>query len=113
MDCLFCKIAKGEIPVDKVYEDDYAVAFKDISPVAPVHILVIPKEHIISIMELDNRNSDTLKHIFTIIKKLAVDFNISEDGFRVVTNCGEDGGQSIKHLHFHIIGGRKLEWPPG
>ena len=113
MDCLFCKIARGEIPVEKLYEDDKIVAFKDINPCAPVHVIIIPINHITSAMELDDENIKIVGHIFKIIKKLAMDFHISESGFRVVNNCGEDGGQSVKHLHFHLIGGRSLNWPPG
>jgi histidine triad (HIT) family protein len=113
MDCLFCKIASGEIPVEKLYDDEYVTAFKDINPVAPVHILVIPKVHISSVLELDNVNFDTLGRIFKVINKLSEEFNIAKDGFRVVTNCGDNGGQSVKHLHFHLIGGRNMQWPPG
>jgi histidine triad (HIT) family protein len=113
MDCLFCKIAKGLIPVEKLYEDDKIVAFRDINPAAPVHILIIPIKHIAGAMDLGNEEVDILGPIFTTIKKLAVDFGISESGFRVVNNCGEDGGQTVKHLHFHLLGGRSMEWPPG
>jgi histidine triad (HIT) family protein len=113
MDCLFCKIASGDIPVEKLYDDEYVTAFKDINPVAPVHILVIPKKHITSILELNNSNIDILSKLFKVINKLSEEFNISKDGFRVITNCGENGGQSVKHLHFHLIGGRNMQWPPG
>lgn len=113
MDCLFCKIANGEIPVKKIYEDDKMLAFEDINPVAPVHVLIIPKSHITSAMEIDDDNSEVVGHIFRVAKKLAIQFGISEGGFRIVNNCGEDGGQSVKHLHFHLIGGRTMNWPPG
>lgn len=113
MDCLFCKIAKNEIPVNKIYEDDLVAAFNDINPVAPIHALIIPKIHITSVLELEEAHSELLGHIFAVINKLAVDLGLSKDGFRIVTNCGENGGQSIPHLHFHLIGGRNMQWPPG
>ena len=105
-DCVFCKIIRGEIPSTKVYEDDLVLAFNDIQPIAPVHILVVPKTHIQSLMEIDD--NELLCHIFDVIKKIAKEQNIAEDGFRVVSNIGENGGQAVKHLHFHIIGGAKL-----
>lgn len=108
--CLFCKIVRGEIPSSKVYEDDTVLAFRDIEPQAPVHVLLIPKEHFDSIMEVDGK---TFAHMKTVIKKLAVDLGIAENGFRVVINTGRDGQQSVKHLHFHILGGRSMQWPPG
>lgn len=109
MDCIFCKIAAGEIPSTKVYEDDTVLAFKDINPLAPVHILVIPKNHIESVAEITAENSAVVAHIFEVIAKVAKEQRIDEDGFRVVSNCGENGCQSVKHLHFHILGGKKLE----
>ncbi|MGN1135509.1 MAG: histidine triad nucleotide-binding protein [Oscillospiraceae bacterium] len=109
MDCIFCKIAAGEIPSTKVYEDDKVLAFKDINPLAPVHILVIPKTHIESVAEITAENSAVVAHIFEIIAKVAKEQGIDKDGFRVVSNCGENGCQSVKHLHFHILGGKKLE----
>ena len=108
--CLFCKIVRGEIPSSKVYEDDTVLAFMDIEPQAPVHVLLIPKEHFDSIMEVDEK---TFAHMKTVVKKLAVDLGIAENGFRVVINTGRDGQQSVKHLHFHILGGRSMQWPPG
>ena len=109
MDCIFCKIAAGEIPSTKVYEDDTVLAFKDINPLAPVHILVIPKTHIESVAEITAENSAVVAHIFEVIAKIAKEQGIDKDGFRVVSNCGENGCQSVKHLHFHILGGKKLE----
>lgn len=109
MDCLFCKIVSGEIPSTKVYEDDKVLAFKDINPLAPVHILVIPKEHIDSVAAVTAENSAVVAHIFEVIAKIAKEQGIDKDGFRVVSNCGENGCQSVKHLHFHILGGRKLD----
>ncbi len=109
MDCIFCKIAAGEIPSTKVYEDDKVLAFKDINPLAPVHILVIPKTHIESAAEITADNSAVVAHIFEVIAKITKEQGIDKDGFRVVSNCGENGCQSVKHLHFHILGGKKLD----
>ena len=113
MDCLFCKIAKGEIPSSKVYEDDKIYAFRDIEPQAPVHVLIIPKEHIASANELNEENSSIVAHIFATAAKIAASEGIADGGYRIVNNCGEDGGQTVKHLHFHLLGGRSLQWPPG
>ena len=107
-DCLFCKIINGEIPSSKVYEDDEILAFRDINPVAPVHILVIPKKHIDSLVKLEKEDELLIGKIYTIINKIAKQEGIDENGFRVIVNCGEDGGQEVKHLHFHLIGGKKL-----
>lgn len=112
-DCLFCKIAKGEIPSKRVYEDEKVYAFYDINPEAPTHFLVIPKEHIESANDLNDNNIDIVSHIFKVINKLVVELNIADTGYRIINNCGEDGGQTVKHLHFHVIGGRSLQWPPG
>ncbi|WP_055071268.1 histidine triad nucleotide-binding protein [Clostridium massiliamazoniense] len=112
-DCIFCKIAKGEIPSKKVYEDDKVLAFYDIEPAAPVHVLVIPKNHIGSINEINNENSSIVAHIFEVINKIVVELNIADTGYRVVSNCGDQGGQTVGHLHFHLLGGRNLAWPPG
>lgn len=112
MDCLFCKIAAGEIPSKKAYEDEKVFAFYDIDPQAPVHILVIPKEHIQSVSQITPENQEIVGHIFTVIAKLAQELNL-EDGYRVVSNAGQQGGQSVPHLHFHLLGGRNLGWPPG
>lgn len=107
-DCLFCKIINGEIPSTKVYEDDEILAFRDINPLAPVHILVIPKKHISSLTDLKPEDEKIVGKIYTVINKIAEQEKIAENGFRVVVNCGEDGGQAVKHLHFHILGGKKL-----
>lgn len=107
MDCLFCKIIAGEIPSAKVYEDEKVYAFKDINPVAPVHVLVVPKKHYSSVMEVDD--TQIIAHIFEVIQKLAKELGVSEDGFRIVNNCGDNGCQSVKHIHFHLIGGRPLD----
>ncbi|MBS7359765.1 MAG: histidine triad nucleotide-binding protein [Oscillospiraceae bacterium] len=112
MDCIFCKIANGEIPATKVYEDETVIAFNDLEPQAPTHILVIPKAHITSAADISNKNSEVVAHIFEVISKLSEDMNMAE-GFRVVTNCGDSAGQSVKHLHFHLMSGRKFTWPAG
>ncbi|MES0342360.1 MAG: histidine triad nucleotide-binding protein [Candidatus Humimicrobiaceae bacterium] len=112
-DCLFCKIANKEIESDIVFEDDKVLVFKDISPAAPVHLLVIPKKHISSIMEIDKMESPGIEGMMKTIVSTASDLGLEKNGFRVVTNIGDDGGQSVGHLHFHILGKRKFVWPPG
>ena len=107
-DCIFCKIIKKEIPSSIVYEDDEIIAFKDINPQAPVHILVIPKKHIESLLSLKEDDELLIGKIYTVINKIAKQEGIDEKGFRVIVNCGEDGGQEVKHLHFHILGGKKM-----
>ena len=111
MDCVFCKIAGGEIPTDKIYEDEDIIAFNDLDPQAPIHFLVIPKKHITSLATLDKSDSDLVAKIMLVIQKLSKENNL--EGYRVVTNIGEDGGQSVPHLHFHVLGGRAFHWPPG
>lgn len=108
MDCLFCKIIAGEIPSKKVYEDDMILAFHDISPMAKVHVLVIPKKHIESANGVTPDNSEYVRHIFEKLPEIAKTLGVAEDGYRVITNCGENAAQSVKHLHFHILGGEKL-----
>ena len=105
--CLFCKIVKGDIPSTKVYEDEKVLAFRDIAPMAPTHILVIPKAHIGSVAEVNAENADLVAHIFTVIPQIAQAEGL-ENGYRVVSNCGSDAGQTVHHLHFHILGGKKL-----
>lgn len=112
MDCIFCKIAAGEIPSTKVYEDDTVVAFNDLDPQAPVHVLIIPKEHIASAAEINESNSAVVAHIFEVAAKIAAEKGM-KDGFRIVNNCGDSAGQSVKHLHFHLMGGRDFGWPAG
>ncbi len=107
MDCIFCKIAMGEIPSNKVYEDDLCLAFHDINPQAPVHVLVIPKTHIASADEIGADNSAAVAHIFEVIPTVAKKAGIT-NGYRVITNCGEDACQTVKHLHFHVMGGKRL-----
>ena len=107
MDCLFCKIIAGEIPSNKVYEDETVYAFRDIAPQAPTHILVIPKNHIGSVAEIDRENSGVVAHIFEVIPMIAEKEGL-RNGYRVVSNCGPDAGQTVHHLHFHILGGQEL-----
>ena len=107
MNCLFCAIINGDIPSSKVYEDEKCYAFLDIAPQAPVHCLVVPKEHIASANEITEASSDAVAHIFTVIPKIAEKLGLA-DGYRIVSNVGENGCQSVKHLHFHILGGEKL-----
>lgn len=107
-DCIFCKIVSGEIPSNKVYEDENVLAFKDLNPQMPVHILVIPKKHIESIIDLKEEDENLVGKIFTSINKIAHDINIDKNGFRVISNCGADAGQTVKHLHFHILAGEKM-----
>lgn len=111
-DCLFCKIIKGEIPSTKIYEDEFVYAFADIAPQAPFHAVIVPKVHITSAAEITDKNSLYIAKIYEAVAKIAKDENL-EKGFRVVTNCGEDGGQTVGHLHFHLLARRYLQWPPG
>ena len=110
-DCLFCKIISGEIPSSTVYEDDVCLAFNDIAPQAPTHFLVIPKTHIGSVAEVNGGNSAVVAHIFEVIAKITKEKNI--ESYRVVSNIGEQAGQSVHHLHFHVLSGRDMTWPPG
>jgi histidine triad (HIT) family protein len=109
-DCIFCKIANGEIPTNLVYEDELVAAFNDLNPIAPVHILIVPKAHIASALELDSSNSGVVAHIFEVAGKIAREQGFADDGFRLVNNCGRDGGQTVLHLHFHLLAGKTLNW---
>ena len=110
-DCLFCKIAAGEIPSSKVYEDDACLAFYDIAPQAPTHFLMIPKTHIPSVAGVTEENAAVVAHIFTVIAKVTKDLGL--DSYRVVSNIGDQAGQTVPHLHFHVLAGRDMTWPPG
>lgn len=112
-DCIFCKIAAKEIPGQIVYEDDKMIAFHDISPAAPVHVVVIPKKHIVSLLALTAEDESLMGHMMHTIAKIATDLGLDEKGFRIVANTKEDGGQTVGHLHFHLLGGRSMQWPPG
>lgn len=109
-DCIFCKIINGEIPSKKVYEDDRVLVFHDINPIAPVHVLVIPKQHLTSIMDLGEGEKELVGYIHLVIQKVAKALGIDETGFRVITNTGPHGQQTVFHLHYHLIGGRQLQW---
>lgn len=113
-DCIFCKIANKEISSKIVFEDDSVVAFRDVNPQAPEHVLIIPKQHIQSVNEFNESNKEVVAHIFAeVVPKVAKELKLSEKGYRVVINTGEDGGQTVNHLHVHVLGGRNMAWPPG
>ena len=112
-DCLFCKIIDGDIPADVVFENEDVLAFRDISPQAPTHILIIPRRHISTINDLGDGDRETVGSLFIAAKQIAADEGLSEAGYRVVMNCGEGAGQSVFHIHLHLLGGRGLGWPPG
>ncbi len=111
MDCLFCKIIAGDIPSSKIYEDEWVYAFADIDPKAPFHAIIVPKEHIVSAAEITAENSRLIAKIYEAVAKIAKAEKL-EKGFRVVNNCGEDGGQTVGHIHFHLLARRNLAWPP-
>jgi histidine triad (HIT) family protein len=112
-DCIFCKIVKKEIPVNVVYEDDKILAFHDLNPVAPVHVLVIPKIHIDSLNMVDENNADTIGYLMSKVKDIAKELAVDKSGYRIISNTGEEGGQTVGHIHFHLAGGRQMKWPPG
>ena len=112
-ECLFCKIRDGEIPGDIVYENNYVLAFNDINPVAPTHILIIPKEHISTLNDLEENHTQTMGELILAAKKIAESKGFSEAGYRTVFNCNENGQQTVFHIHLHLIGGRQMSWPPG
>lgn len=111
--CLFCKIAKGEIPAEIVYQDKLMVAFRDITPQAPCHLLLVPRKHIATTLDIDAVDMELMGHIYRVAAKIASDLGFADSGFRIVNNCKEDAGQTVWHLHFHLLAGRKLNWPPG
>lgn len=111
-DCIFCKIASKEITSEYVYEDDKIIAFKDNAPQAPEHVLIIPKKHIASLDDLKDEDAEIISHLMLKVKEIAASRGM-ENGYRLVNNCGEDGQQTVKHLHFHLLGKRKMTWPPG
>ncbi len=113
MDCLFCKIINGEVPSTKVYEDEYVYAFRDIDPKAPEHIVIVPKEHIESANFITADNSAYAAKMFEAAAKIAKELGFDKDGYRIVNNCGKNGGQTVMHLHFHLMGGREFAWPAG
>lgn len=112
-DCLFCKIAASEMKTEFVYEDDQVVVFEDIDPKAPIHLLIVPKKHISTILDIREEDQDLIGYIYQVAARIAGEKGIAEDGFRLVSNCNEQGGQSVFHIHFHLLGGRNMQWPPG
>ena len=112
-DCLFCGIADGKIKANLVYHDEALLAFKDIAPKAPVHILIIPRKHVVSVLDIEANDSGVIGRIFQVAGQLAREQGIADSGFRVVVNSGADAGQSVSHLHYHLLGGRRMTWPPG
>ena len=112
-ECLFCKITAGEIPVKIVFEDDKVVAFEDIKPQAPTHILIIPRKHIPTILDLTDEDQELMGYLYIVANKIAVERSLTEDGFRLVVNCKRAAGQEVFHLHLHLLGGRNFRWPPG
>ncbi|MDP2168622.1 MAG: histidine triad nucleotide-binding protein [Thermodesulfovibrionales bacterium] len=113
MDCLFCKIAQKKIPAKIIYEDEHAVAFEDINPQAPVHALIIPKKHISTGLDLKEEDNALVGHLFQVASRIAREKGIAERGFRLVTNTNAESGQSVFHIHIHLLGGRRMHWPPG
>ncbi len=113
MDCLFCRIIQGEIPSEKIYEDEFVYAFRDIDPKAPTHVLIVPKKHISSVNELEAEDTALLGNVYKAVQTIVVAEGIDKSGYRVVVNTRSDGGQTVAHLHFHLLGGRSLTWPPG
>ena len=113
MDCLFCKIAAKQIPSKVVHDDNDVFAFEDINPQAPVHVLIIPKKHVATLNDLEKDDCEALSRVYMAAKKIALDRGVADSGFRVVANCNADAGQTVFHLHFHLLGGRKFGWPPG
>jgi len=113
MSCIFCRIVNKELPAKIVYEDDKVLAFHDINPQAPYHILVIPKKHISTLLELTEEDKDLIGHIYLVMNKLAQELGVAERGYRVVVNCNREAGQTVFHVHFHFLAGREMHWPPG
>ena len=113
MDCLFCKIAKGEIPAQILYKDDLVAAFDDINPQAPIHKVLIPLKHIATLNDLHDEDSDLIGHMVQSAAMLAKQLNIANNGYRIVLNCNAHAGQSVFHIHLHLLGGRRMQWPPG
>ncbi len=113
MSCLFCKIAAGEIPAKLVYEEKHIIAFHDIAPQAPHHILIIPRKHIATINDIQLEDNELIGDMMLVAKKLAADLKMADPGYRVIMNCNQNGGQAVYHIHFHLLGGRQMGWPPG
>ena len=112
-DCLFCNILAGDVPAEIIYESDTVIAFRDINPRAPMHVLIVPREHISTINDIDTEHEPIVGSLFTAARDIAAQEGVAEEGYRAVMNCNSDGGQSVFHLHLHVLGGRMLTWPPG
>ena len=112
-DCLFCRILSGDIPAEIIHESDTAIAFRDINPQAPTHVLIIPRRHIATINDLEPGDEPVIGSLYLAAKQIAAEEGLADDGYRVVMNCSEGAGQSVFHLHLHLLGGRRLDWPPG
>ncbi len=112
-DCLFCKVVAGEVPADIIYDNEHVLAFRDISPQAPTHLLIIPRRHISTINDLDAGDNELVGQLFLAAKEVAAQEGVDEVGYRVVMNCNEDAGQTVFHIHLHLMGGREMRWPPG
>jgi histidine triad (HIT) family protein len=112
-DCLFCKIAAGDVPAEKVHDDGELFAIKDLNPVAPVHLLIIPHEHIETIADLESSHAALIGKAYLVARKIAESEEFADDGYRIVANCNRDGGQTVFHIHFHLLAGRPMSWPPG
>ena len=112
-DCLFCRIIKGDIPARKVYEDDQVVVIEDIAPVAPLHLLILPRQHLVNALDVHQEHEGLIGHVFSVAAKLARERGVADAGFRIVNNNNADAGQSVFHIHFHLLAGRHLQWPPG
>ena len=113
MDCMFCKIIQNKIPSKKVYEDDGILAFEDVNPQAPVHILIIPKKHIPTSLEIEEEDNELIGRMFQVANRIATDREVAERGFRIVMNCNSEAGQTVFHIHLHLLAGRAMHWPPG
>lgn len=112
-DCLFCKMIAGEIPTETVYQDEHVFAFRDINPQAPLHVLIVPRIHIATLNDLQQEHGLLVGHLFTAAKKIAEDEDVAEAGYRTVINCNAEAGQSVYHIHLHLLAGRQMNWPPG
>ncbi|MGD0886450.1 MAG: histidine triad nucleotide-binding protein [Thermodesulfovibrionales bacterium] len=112
-DCIFCKIIEKKVPANIVYEDELTLAFEDVNPQAPVHTLIIPKKHIPTLLDLKDDDNNLVAHLVKVANRIAKDKGIAEKGFRIVTNCNPESGQEVYHIHLHVLGGRRMHWPPG
>jgi len=112
-DCLFCKIANGQIPAKIVFQNDKAIAFEDLHPEAPTHVIIIPRKHIPTVLDITDEDKDIMGYLYLVVNQIAIDKSLTESGFRLIVNCGKSGGQEVPHIHIHMLGGRLFGWPPG